>query len=369
MKLMTLFGTRPEIIRLSRVINKLDNHCDQVLVHTGQNYDPRLSDIFLQQLEVRKPDHYLGVRGETFGKLIGQIISTAEKILREVKPEKLLVLGDTYSSLSSIVAKQMGIPVYHMESGNRCYDDRVPEEVNRRIIDHCSDILMPYTERSRSNLLREGIPSKRIFVTGNPIYEVLLHYDTSIQKSDILKNLDIEPKHYILVTMHRTENVDVEERLVKLTNGLNLVQRRYGCPVIVSTHPHTQKRLESFGIKNSNDKIRFLPPFGFFDYVSLERDALCVLTDSGTAQEECCIFGVPNVTIRDTTERPETVECGSNILSGVEPETLLNAVELVLDSPCDWTPPREYLEKDVSTTVAKIVVGLHGSNQLQNISD
>jgi UDP-N-acetylglucosamine 2-epimerase (non-hydrolysing) len=262
----------------------------------------------------------------------------------------------------------MGIPVYHMEAGNRCYDDRVPEEVNRRIIDHCSDILMPYTERSRSNLLREGIPSKRIFVTGNPIYEVLLHYDTSIQKSDIVKDLDIEPKHYILVTMHRTENVDVEERLVKLTNGLNLVQQRYGCPVIVSTHPHTQKRLESFGIKISNDKIRFLPPFGFFDYVSLERNALCVLTDSGTAQEECCVFGVPNVTIRDTTERPETVECGSNILSGVEPEALLNAVELVLATPCDWTPPREYLEKDVSTTVAKIVVGLHGSNQLQNSS-
>lgn len=357
MKIMTILGTRPEIIRLSLVIEKLDRLCDHVLVHTGQNFDASLSDAFFQELGVRQPDHYLAVRGDTFGEQIGRIISASEQVLLVEKPDRLLILGDTNSALSAIVAKRMGIPVYHMEAGNRCYDDRVPEEVNRRIIDHCSDVLMPYTERSRANLLREGIPGERIYVTGNPIYEVIQHYDASIQKSSILSELGLEKGRYFLVTMHRAENVDVEERLRGLTTALNQVQREVQVPVIVSTHPRTRARMEAFGIELDNDQIRFMSPFGFFEFITLERNALCVLSDSGTVQEECAIFGVPNVTIRDVTERPETIEWGSNMLSGVETETVLECVRTVLELRGKWSAPREYLAENVSDTVIKIVLG------------
>ena len=227
MKIMTILGTRPEIIRLSRIIEKLDHLCEHVLVHTGQNYDVNLNDIFFEQLDVRKPDHYLGVRGETFGEQIGKIIVESEKVIRSDKPDRLLVLGDTNSCLAAIVAKRMGIPVYHMEAGNRCYDDRVPEEVNRRIIDHSSDILMPYTERSRANLLREGIDGHRIYVTGNPIFEVIRHYDAAIRQSEVLQQLKLEPEKYFLVTMHREENVDVEGRLRSLVGALELLQKEH----------------------------------------------------------------------------------------------------------------------------------------------
>ena len=354
---MTILGTRPEIIRLSRIIDKLDRHCDQVLLHTGQNSDPALSDVFFEELGVRAPDHYLGVQADTFGEQLGKILAATERALLTEQPDKVLVLGDTDSSLAAVIAKRMAIPVYHMEAGNRCYDDRVPEEVNRRIIDHSSDILMPYTERSRANLLREGIPSERLFVTGNPIYEVLSHYDHQILQSTVLGNLELQPDGYFLVTMHRAENVDSEKRLLSLAKALNNLQEKYGLPVIVSTHPRTRTRMSAFGIDSKSSNVRFLPPFGFFDYVTLERNARCVLTDSGTVQEECCIFRKPNVTMRDTTERPETIECGSNILSGTDSRKILECVETVLDSPCDWSPPPEYLVEDVSSTVAKIVLG------------
>jgi len=357
MKIMTILGTRPEIIRFSLIIEKLDRLCDHVLVHTGQNFDASLSDVFFQELGVRQPNHYLAVRGDTFGEQIGRIIAASEQVLLAEKPDRLLILGDTNSALSAIVAKRMGIPVYHMEAGNRCYDDRVPEEVNRRIIDHCSDVLMPYTERSRANLLREGIPGERIYVTGNPIYEVIQHYDASIQKSSILSELALEKGRYFLVTMHRAENVDVEERLLGLTTALNQVQREYQVPVIVSTHPRTRARMEAFGVGLDNDQIRFMSPFGFFDFITLERHAQCVLSDSGTVQEECAIFGVPNVTIRDVTERPETIECGSNMLSGVEPETVLRCVRAVLALKGKWCPPREYVAENVSDTVVNILLG------------
>ena len=357
MKVMTILGTRPEIIRLSQVIPKLDALCDHVLVHTGQNYDPRLSDVFFQELGVRAPDHYLGVQAETFGEQVGRILTESEKVLTKERPDRLLVLGDTNSGLSSIIAKRMGIPVYHMEAGNRCYDDRVPEEVNRRIIDHCSDILMPYTERSRANLLREGIAGQRVFVTGNPIYEVILHYDDQITASKILKELNLKQGQFFLVTMHRAENVDVEDRLKALTKTLMMLHEAHELPIIISTHPHTKARMESSGIEVENEEIRFLPPFGFFDFVKLERSAFCVLSDSGTVQEECCILRIANVTIRDVTERPETVECGSNILSGVEPESVLQCVQTVLDRERNWAPPPEYLVEDVSSTVIKIVSG------------
>jgi UDP-N-acetylglucosamine 2-epimerase (non-hydrolysing) len=364
MKVMTILGTRPEIIRLTVIIEKLDRLCEHLLVHTGQNYDPNLNDIFFEQMGVRKPDHYLGVRGDSFAEQIGKIVIESEKVLRGNRPDKLLLLGDTNSSLSAIVAKRMGIAVYHMEAGNRCYDDRVPEEVNRRIIDHCSDVLLPYTERSRHNLLREGIPGERIYVTGNPIYEVIQHYEPQIRQATTLEDLGLKRGGYFLVTMHRAENVDVEERLIGLTAGLDLVQREYGLPVIVSTHPHTRIRLKEFGVRVENPHLRFVDPFGLFEFITLERNALCVLTDSGTVQEECCIFKVPNVTIRDVTERPETIERGSNILSGAKAGDVLRCVRAVLDQRRDWTPPPEYLVENVSSIVTRIVLGYRHSQGL-----
>lgn len=357
MRVLTILGTRPEIIRLSRVIPALDRLCDHVLVHTGQNFDPALSDIFFEELGVRKPNHYLGVRGASFGEQIGQIITASENILLAEKPDRVLLLGDTNSALSAIVAKRMGIPVYHMEAGNRCFDDRVPEEVNRRIIDHSSDVLMPYTERSRQNLLREGVASDRVFVVGNPINEVIRHYDDRIAKSDVLKRLQLGAGKYFLVTMHRAENVDIEARARSLTNAFERIASEHKLPVIVSTHPRTRQKFDAFGIEARNPNIRFLEPFGLFDFIMLERNATCVLSDSGTVQEECAIFGVPNVTIRDVTERPETIECGSNVLSGADPDAVLGCVRAVLELRGQWTPPPEYLVENVSSTVIKIVLG------------
>jgi len=357
MKVLTILGTRPEIIRLSRIIGKLDTMCQHVVVHTGQNYDANLNDIFFEQLGVRRPNHFLGVRGATFGEQISKILAASEKVIGAEKPDKFLVLGDTNSSLAAIVAKRLGIPVYHMEAGNRCYDDRVPEEVNRRIIDHSSDILMPYTERSRANLLREGIEGRRIYVTGNPIFEVIQHYEPAIGQSNILRRLRLKPGEYFLVTMHREENVDVEARLRSLTKALVLLQKEYRMPVICSLHPRTKNRMQRYGVGVANKQIRLHVPFGFFDFISLERNAFCVLSDSGTVQEECAIFRVPNVTIRDVTERPETLECGSNILSGADPESIRRCVRVALAQEADWTAPPEYLVPDVSGTVTKIVLG------------
>jgi UDP-N-acetylglucosamine 2-epimerase (non-hydrolysing) len=357
MKIMTVLGTRPEIIRLSRVIAKLDKLCDHVLVHTGQNFDPNLSAIFFKELKVRKPDHYLGVKGETFGHQLGQMLEKVDAVMAKEKPDRLLILGDTNSGLSAILAKRRGIPVFHMEAGNRCYDDRVPEEVNRRVIDHSSDILMPYTERSRQNLLKEGIEGQRIFVTGNPILEVINHYEPEIAKSQIHKKLGLNKRKYFLVTLHRAENVDLKPRLKNLLEALDRVQKEYKLPLILSLHPHTRQKIAQFVIKLSNPDIRLIDPPGFFSFIALERNAFCVLSDSGTVQEECCIFKVPNVTLRDVTERPETIECGSNTLSGSEPEVVLQCVQTVSSSVPDWAPPKEYLEINVANTVCKIVLG------------
>ena len=354
MKIMTVLGTRPEIIRLSRIIPKLDQLCNHILVHTEQNFDPKLNDIFFQQMRVRQPDRYLGISG-SLGEQVGGIFSKIESQLIAEKPDKFLVLGDTNSALSVFVAKRMGIPVYHMEAGNRCYDDRVPEEVNRRVIDHSSDVLMPYTERSRLNLLREGIAAERVFVTGNPILEVLIAHEGDIHSSPILNQLGLQSRNYFLVTMHRAENVDVEDRIRKLTNTFDELQKKYKLPIIVSTHPHTRTQLKENGIQDLNKDVRYLPPFGLFDFIALERNARIVLSDSGTVQEECCIFHVPNVTIRDVTERPETMECGSNILSGADPDTIKTCVELVLSRDPKWTIPAEYLVENVSDTVIKIL--------------
>lgn len=357
MKILTILGTRPEIIRLSRIIPKLDGLSNHIIVHTGQNYDPGLSELFFRELSIRSPDYYLGIKGSSFGEQAGLILSKCEEIMQKEHPDRLLILGDTNSSLSAIIAKRLAIPVFHMEAGNRCYDDRVPEEVNRRIIDHSSDILLPYTERSRHNLLKEGIPGDRIYVTGNPIWEVIQHYDSSIRQSNVLSNLSLNPKGYFLVTMHRAENIDAEDRLRSLIQALDSLEREYKVPILVSTHPHTEKRLILSNIKLNNDNIKFLEPFGFFDFITLERNALCVISDSGTVQEECCIFRVPNVTIRDVTERPETIECGSNILSGVEGESVRRCVHSIINIQNKWYIPPEYLNSHVSDTICKIMLG------------
>lgn len=359
MKIMTILGTRPEIIRLSLIIKKLDKHCTHVLVHTGQNYDPNLKDVFLDSLEVRQPDYYLDARGR-FGEQAGIILKESEAVMLKEKPDRLLILGDTNSGLAAITAKRLGIPVFHMEAGNRCYDDRVPEEVNRRIIDHSSDILMPYTQHSRENLLAEGIPSRRIYVTGNPIKEVIDFYAEAIKTSSVLKDLGLKKKNYFLVTLHRAENVDIPERLQQFMTALSQLHKEYGQPVVCSLHPRTRQKMKDFII--AVEGVTFLEPLGFFPFVHLEQHARCVLSDSGTVQEECCIFKVPSVTLRDTTERPETVEAGSNILSGSDPERILECVNVALARPPDWLPPKEYLAENVSETVLKIILGYSKKN-------
>lgn len=357
MKVMTIFGTRPEIIRLSLVSKLLDQHCEHVTVHTGQNYDESLSDVFIRDLEVRVPSIHLGIRSASFGEQIGQILSKTDEVLGAERPDRVLILGDTNSALSAIAAARRQIPVFHMEAGNRCFDDRVPEEVNRRIIDHSSAVLMPYTERSKENLVREGIERDRIFVTGNPIKEVLDHYSDPIESSDILGSLKVRPFEFFLATLHRAENVDIADRLAKIFSGLAEVSKKFGKVVLVSVHPRTAEKLEQAGIKVDATKVRLLKALGFFDFVKLEKNSLAVLTDSGTVQEECSILGIPNITVRDVTERPETIECGSNLLSGAEPESILRSVELALAQPAAWTPPREYMVSNVSQTVSKIVLG------------
>jgi UDP-N-acetylglucosamine 2-epimerase (non-hydrolysing) len=358
MKIATILGTRPEIIRLSLVIPALDRICDHVLIHTGQNFDERLSEIFFRELDVRSPDHFLGIQADRFGAQAGQILDRVEQILLSTRQDRVLILGDTNSALSAVVARRMGVPVFHMEAGNRCWDDRVPEEVNRRLVDHCSDILMPYTERSRDNLLHEGFSARRIFVTGNPIAGVMETHRDAIASSTILSDLELTAGKYFLLTLHRAENVDVPSRLNALMQGISRLVRIYDCPVIISAHPRFRQRIEAIGIA-LDPHLRLLPPFGFFDFGRLERDAFCVLTDSGTVQEECAILRVPNVTLRDVTERPETLECGAGILAGTDPDTLERAVRVSLDRAGQWSAPAEYLRTNVSDTVLKLVTGHH----------
>lgn len=355
MKIMVVLGTRPEIIRLSVLLRILDRRADVVLVHTGQNFDDRLDGLFFRELQVRAPDYKLDARGPGFGSQVGQILEGVEKLIIHEQPDRLLILGDTNSGLSAIVSRRLGIPVFHMEAGNRCFDDRVPEEVNRRIIDHSSTLLLPYTERSRENLLAEGIQQDSVIVTGNPIKQVIDAFEDKIASSDILKTLSLEPREYFLVTMHRAENVDSEATLRSLVDALEKLHARYGYPVICSLHPRTRSKIEAFGVSIEQAGLRFLEPFGFFDFIQLERSAFCVLTDSGTVQEETCIMHVPNVTIRDCTERPETVECGSNLVVGTRAEGILPAVALVTSRPTDWIPPAEYMLDDVAEFVVSIL--------------
>jgi len=355
-KVLTILGTRPEIIRLSQIIKLLDKSCDHVLVHSGQNFDERLNGIFFEELALRKPDIHLDIQGKGFGAQIGDLLSKFEDLLNKEQPDCVLILGDTNTGLAAYVAKRMGIRVYHMEAGNRCYDDHVPEEVNRRVIDHCASVLLPYTYRSAENLVREGIDRQRIFVTGNPIKEVLDTFAPQIEASMALADHGLESGRYFLVSAHRAETVDVPVRLDALIETFNQVVDAYGMPLLVSLHPRTADKMRQRGLDAG--KATFVPPLGFFDFVKLQKEAFCVLSDSGTVQEECCIFGVPTVTLRKVTERPETIECGSNILADVFPERVLPAIELITKADHSWTPPAEYMAENVSHTVARIILGI-----------
>lgn len=355
MKIMSIFGTRPEIIRLSVLLSRLDRSCEHVTVHTGQNYQENLSDVFLRDLKVRAPNEHLGIRAHGFGTQIAKILSGVDELLERHKPDRVLILGDTNSALSAIVAARRGIPVYHMEAGNRCYDDRVPEEINRRIVDHTSNILLPYTRQSKAHLEAEGIPKERIYVTGNPILEVINAFRAEINSSDVLERLGVVAGGFFLVTAHRAENVDIPERLRAIVDILNGVANRYGKPVLVSVHPRTAEKLRALSL-SEGEGVRFLDPQPFFDFVRLEEHASAVLTDSGTVQEECCIFKVPNITIRDVTERPETLECGSNVLCGVDKTSVLKTLDGLLLTEPSWTPPDEYLVTNVSEVVEQLIL-------------
>lgn len=356
MKVLIVFGTRPEIIRLNLIIKRLDAAgVETTIAHTGQNYHPQLSDVFFQELGLRAPDHHLGIKEPDALAQIGQVIAQSGRLMTESRPDCLLILGDTNSGLSAIAAARLGIPIMHLEAGNRCFDWRVPEEVNRRIIDHVSDWLLPYTPESRENLLREGIPPERIFVSGNPITEVLQHFDSDVERSDVLARLELEPRRYLLATLHREENVDDAATLSGILDGFELVANALELPIVWSVHPRTASKVPALG-RQPSSAIRMHEPFGLFDFLALEKAAACVLTDSGTVQEECSLYRVPTVTIRETTERPETVQCGSNILSGVtDPNRMLDCVRLMSASNREWRSPYDG-DGNVSRTVAQMVL-------------
>jgi UDP-N-acetylglucosamine 2-epimerase (non-hydrolysing) len=354
-KIMTILVTRPEIIRLSQIIWRLDDLCKHVVVHTGQNYDPCLNEVFFKELDVREPDYYLGAKG-TLGEQLGIMFPMIEKIINEECPDKVLVLGDTNSGLCAIVAERMGVPVYHMEAGNRCFDKRVPEEVNRRLIDSISTYNLPYTPGSASNLIKNGVPGKRIFVCGNPIAEVLMCYQDQIAASDILDRLKLEEDAYFLATFHRSETVDFKDRLAEILGGLSRVAAKHHLPVICSVHPRTKERIKRFGLEDG-EGVRFLDAMGFFDFVNLEKNSKCILTDSGTVSEEACILSKPCVIIRDTTERPEILECGAAVLSGVSAKSILDCTRIVLQHEAEWALPEGYNIANVSDRVVRFLLG------------
>ena len=330
LKIMTVVGTRPEIIRLSRVITKLDKYCDHVLVHTGQNYDYELNEIFFKDLEIRPPDKFLGAAGATGAETIGNVIIAVDRILEEVQPEAVLVLGDTNSCMAVLPAKRRKIPTFHMEAGNRCFDMRVPEEINRRIVDHTADINLTYSDIARDYLLAEGLPADRIIKTGSPMFEVLSHYREGIESSDILQRLKLKDKHFFVVSAHREENVDNDKSLRKLSAVLNEVAEQYRLPVIVSTHPRTQKRIDKTVIK-FHDNVKLLKPLGFMDYSKLQLTAKAVLSDSGTINEEASILNFPALNIREAHERPEGMEEATAMMVGLEVERVLQGLT-ILDS-------------------------------------
>lgn len=354
MKVATILGTRPELIRLSETIKKLDQHTDHVLVHTGQNFEYELDGIFFKELSIRKPDYNLKARADSVFGQIAIILTKTEEILLKEKPDAVLILGDTNSGLSAIVAKRLGIPVFHMEAGNRCYSDKTPEEINRRIIDSCSDILLPYTQRSREQLLVEGYHPSKIFVVGNPIVEIIRKHKIRAKKSKILKQLGIKSNEkYVLATMHRAENVDDLKVLSDLYDALLEISKKY--KVIVSTHPRTRERLKNKKM-DKNDNLKFMKPFGFIDFLKLEMNSSCIITDSGTVQEEATILSKPCILTRTSTERPELIECGGVFMAGIKKEEILDSFNVAINLPDNITLPNDYRD-DVSSKILKIIMG------------
>ncbi|OFY94618.1 MAG: UDP-N-acetylglucosamine 2-epimerase, partial [Bacteroidetes bacterium RIFOXYC12_FULL_35_7] len=328
-KVCTIVGTRPEIIRLACVLQLLDKNLDHKIIHTGQNYDYELNQIFFDDLGLRKPDHFLNVDTSSLGKVLGETLIKAEEVLRTEKPDAVLILGDTNSSIAGIIAKRLKIPIYHMEAGNRCFDLNVPEEINRKIIDHISDFNLVYTEHARRHLLSEGLPHRRIYLTGSPMFEVLMRYKKQIDTSKIVSKLKLQKKKYFIVSTHREENVDNPDNLKQIVSLLNQLAEDYNYPVIVSTHPRTRKRLEALKKIKIDSRVQFLKPFGFFDYVNLQMNAACTLSDSGTISEESAVLSFPAITLRNAIERPEALDEGTIILTGFDTETVMSSVRLV----------------------------------------
>lgn len=329
LKVMTIVGTRPELIKMSRVIAEFDQHTEHVLVHTGQNYDYELNQVFFDDLGIRKPDHFLEAVGDNVAQTIARVIEKADAVLEQEKPDALMLYGDTNSCLSVLAAKRRKIPVFHMEAGNRCFDQRVPEELNRKVLDHLSDINMVLTEHARRYLIAEGIPSEKIIKTGSHMAEVLEFYQPKIARSDVLARMNLETGKFFIVSAHREENVDTPENLVDLIDTLNALAEQYNVPVIVSTHPRTKKRLDALELGKLNPHIQFLKPFGFCDYIRLQMGALCVVSDSGTITEESSLLNLPAITIRNAHERPEGMDAGTLIMSGLKRERVLDAVRVV----------------------------------------
>ncbi|GJQ64322.1 MAG: UDP-N-acetyl glucosamine 2-epimerase [Melioribacteraceae bacterium] len=360
-KVATIIGTRPEIIRLSSTIKLLDKHVTQVIIHTGQNYDYELNEVFFEDLGLRKPDYFLEVDTSSLGKVYGETISKSEEVLIKEKPDALLILGDTNSSISGIIAKRLRIPIYHMEAGNRCFDFNVPEEINRRIIDHVADFNLVYTEHARRHLISEGLPHRRIYLTGSPMKEVLLENMEKINSSNILKKLNLKDKEYFIVSTHREENVDNKENLIKIVTILNLLAEKYGFPVVVSTHPRTRKRLEELEGIEINEKIQFLKPFGFFDYVHLQMHATAAISDSGTISEESSMLSFPAISLRESMERPEAQDAGTIVLTGFDPSVVLDSIAITIEEhEVNGAYKRisdDYTIENTSWRVLKLILG------------
>ena len=331
LKIMTIVGTRPEIIRLSRTMDLLDKYTNQIIVHTGQNYDYELNEVFWTDLELRRPDHFLNVDVTSLGATIGDIMRKSEEVMLLEKPDAVLVLGDTNSCLAAYIAKRLRTPVFHMEAGNRSFDFNVPEEINRRIIDHIADFNLVYTEHARRHLISEGLLHRRIYLTGSPMKEVLDYYLTKIKKSTILHTLNLQVKSYFVVSTHREENVDSPENLRKIIAVLNQLAEKYNVPVIVSTHPRTRKRMEQLSDINLDSRVQYLKPFGFLDYINLQMNAICTISDSGTISEESAMLSFPAISLRQSMERPEAQDAGTIILTGFNPDIVLNAIATVID--------------------------------------
>jgi len=360
LKIMTIFGTRPEIIRLSRVFAKFDQYVNHIMVHTGQSYDYEMNQVFFENLKVRKPDYFLEVKSDTLGGQIAKIIERSEEVLKKEMPDAVLILGDTNSALAAIIAKRMKIPIFHMEAGNRSFNENLPEEINRKIVDHISDINLPYSENARLYLMREGVHPGTIFVTGSPMAEIWKAYKNDVQKSKILKKLKLKKGKYFVASIHREENVESRESLTKLIDSLNAVAEIYKMPIIMSTHPRTAKRLEEYKLK-ANKFVNFHKPMGYFDYNNLQLNAFCVLSDSGTILEESSVMGFPAIQTRVSSERPECFDEGVLILSGLDKDIILQAIEITVKQFAAgerFNIPRNYRDTNISSKVLRLVVGL-----------